>query len=177
MWPPCTAHFSFIAFAAWLWTNLQISARRQRLLRLLSSAFLSNLTVFFALKPFAYQRTLRASERHPFNCLQPCGFLSRWLRNVRLTLMLTQAELLTEILGHHTWARAVARMVRVITWLVVVHLIGWVIWSKRRVLRLTQKVLSALEVIFRTIFWGKYTFFKLDFCPQPAKNIKNRCWV
>lgn len=82
--------------------------------------------------------------------------------------MLTQAELLTEILGHHTWARAVARMVWVITWLVVVHLIGRVIWSKRRVLRLTQKVLSAVEVIFRTLFCGEYTFFKLDFGPQPA---------
>lgn len=46
--------------------------------------------------------------------------------------MLALAELLTEILGHHTRAGAVAGMVRVITWLVVVHLIGRVIWSSRR---------------------------------------------
>lgn len=46
-----------------------------------------------------------------------------------LTLKLTLAELLTEILGHHTRAGAVTRVVRVVTWLVVVHLIGRVIWS------------------------------------------------
>lgn len=51
--------------------------------------------------------------------------------NKTLTLVLALAELLTEILGHHTRAGAVARMVRVITWLVVVHLIGRVIWSNR----------------------------------------------
>lgn len=49
-----------------------------------------------------------------------------------LTLVLALAELLTEILGHHTRAGAVTGMVRVITWLVVVHLIGRVIWSNRR---------------------------------------------
>lgn len=46
--------------------------------------------------------------------------------------MLALAELLTEILGHHTRTGAVTGMVRVITWLVVVHLIGRVIWSNRR---------------------------------------------
>lgn len=46
-----------------------------------------------------------------------------------LTLMFTLAKLLTKILGHHTGARAVTRMVRVVTWLIVVHLIGRVIWS------------------------------------------------
>lgn len=44
--------------------------------------------------------------------------------------------------------------------------------QEKRVLRLTQKVLSAVEVIFRTAFCGEYTFFKLDFCPQPAKKGK-----
>lgn len=48
-----------------------------------------------------------------------------------LTLLLALAELLAEILGHHAGARAVAGMVRVVTWLVVVHLIGRVIWSSR----------------------------------------------
>lgn len=48
-----------------------------------------------------------------------------------LTLLLALAELLAEILGHHARARAVAGMVRVVTWLVVVHLIGGVIWSNR----------------------------------------------
>lgn len=55
----------------------------------------------------------------------------RWIRKVTLTLMFTLAELLTEILGYYTGAGAVAWVVRVVTWLVVVHLIGWVIWSNR----------------------------------------------
>lgn len=55
----------------------------------------------------------------------------RWIRKATLTLLLALAELLTEILGYHTWAGAVTRVVRVVTWLVVVHLIGWVIWSNR----------------------------------------------
>lgn len=46
------------------------------------------------------------------------------MREERLTLMLALTELLTEILGHHTRAGAVAWMVGVVTWLVVVHLIG-----------------------------------------------------
>lgn len=41
-----------------------------------------------------------------------------------LTLGLTLAELLTKILGHHTRAGAVAGVVGVVTWLIVVHLIG-----------------------------------------------------
>lgn len=49
----------------------------------------------------------------------------------KLTLLLALAELLAEILGHHARARAVAGMVRVVTRLVVVHLIGRVIWSSR----------------------------------------------
>lgn len=56
----------------------------------------------------------------------------RWIGKEALTLVLALAELLTEILGHHTRAGAVTGMVRVITWLVVVHLIGRVIWSNRR---------------------------------------------
>lgn len=54
-----------------------------------------------------------------------------WKRKVTLTLLLTLAELLTEILGHHTRAGAVAWMFGVITWLVFVHLIGRAIWSNR----------------------------------------------
>lgn len=46
-----------------------------------------------------------------------------------LTFELALAKLLTEILGHHTRAGAVAWMVGVITWLVVVHLIGRIIWN------------------------------------------------
>lgn len=38
--------------------------------------------------------------------------------------MLTLAELLTEILGHYTRAGAVTWVVGVVTWLIVVHLIG-----------------------------------------------------
>lgn len=49
------------------------------------------------------------------------------LGKVTLTLVLTLAELLTEILGHHTGTGAVTWVVRVVTWLVVVHLIGQVI--------------------------------------------------
>lgn len=59
---------------------------------------------------------------------------SRWVNRGKgktLTLLLALAELLAEILGHHARARAVAGMVRVVTWLVVVHLIGRVIWSSR----------------------------------------------
>ncbi len=48
---------------------------------------------------------------------------------VTLTFLLALAKLLTEILGHHARAGAVAWMIGVITWLVVVHLIGRVIWS------------------------------------------------
>lgn len=50
--------------------------------------------------------------------------LQQTKKKVRLTLVLAQAELLTEILGHYTRARTVTRMVWMITWLVVVHLIG-----------------------------------------------------
>lgn len=50
---------------------------------------------------------------------------------VTLTLVDALAELLTEILAHHTRAGAVARMVGVITWLVFAHLVGQVIWSNR----------------------------------------------
>lgn len=67
----------------------------------------------------------------------------------RLTLLLALAELLAEILGHHAWARAVAGMVRVVTWLVVVHLIGRVIWSSRgRRLRQCQDRIVALLFFF-----------------------------
>lgn len=45
-----------------------------------------------------------------------------------LTLVLTLAELLTKILGHDAGAGAVTRVVRVVAWLVVVHLIGRVIF-------------------------------------------------
>lgn len=41
-----------------------------------------------------------------------------------LALMLTLAELLTKILGHYTRAGAVTWVVGVVTWLIVVHLIG-----------------------------------------------------
>lgn len=42
--------------------------------------------------------------------------------------------------------------------------------QEKRVLRLTQKVLYAVEEPF---FCGEHTFFKLDFCPQPVlKNEK-----
>lgn len=50
---------------------------------------------------------------------------------VTLTLVDALAELLTEILAHHTRAGAVARMVGVITWLVFAHLVGRVIWSNK----------------------------------------------
>lgn len=163
--------------SASLWTHLQLLARRQRLLRLLCSASLSNVTVFFALKPLGDPRTPRVSEKDPLNCLKPCGFLSRGVGNGRLTLMLTQAELLTEILGHHTRARAVAGMVWVITWLVVVHLIGWVIWIKRRESSdWHKKCFRQWKSSLKPFLWGEHTLFKLDFCPQPAMK-KNRCWV
>lgn len=55
----------------------------------------------------------------------------KWIKKLTLTLMLTLAELLTKILGHYTRAGAVTWVVGVVTWLIVVHLIGWVIWNNR----------------------------------------------
>lgn len=75
-------------------------------------------------------------------------------KKVRLTLVLTQAELLTEILGHYTRARTVTRMVGMVTWLVVVHLIGRVIWIKSRESSDRKSALpfGAVESIFTTMF-------------------------
>lgn len=92
--------------------------------------------------------------------------------------MLTQAELLTEILGHYTRARTVTRMVWMITWLVVVHLIGWVICIKRRESSDGHKKCFMFYVSVQSkpslgpFFCGEHTFFKLDFCPQPVMKKK-----
>lgn len=77
---PCGRHALHISLSLVLQQvphceQIPILARKHRLLRLLSSAFLSNLTVFFVLKPLGDQCTLRASEKHLFNCLKPCVFL------------------------------------------------------------------------------------------------------
>lgn len=50
--------------------------------------------------------------------------LAATARKPILTLTITLAEFLTEVLCDHTWAGAVTRVLRVITWLIIVHLIG-----------------------------------------------------
>lgn len=41
-----------------------------------------------------------------------------------LTLSITLTEFFAKILGHHTRTGAVTRVLRVVTWLIIVHLIG-----------------------------------------------------
>ena len=49
-----------------------------------------------------------------------------------LTLVVTLAEFLAEVLGHHAGAGAVTWVLRVVTWLVVIHLIGRIICVGQR---------------------------------------------
>lgn len=128
------------------------------------SAFLSNLRILFAFKPLAVKRSLSMSEKWlgDKSCvLERSPGNNNNNKKVRLTLVLTQAELLTEILGHYTRARTVTRMVWMVTWLVVVHLIGRVIWIKSRESSDIKGALrlGAVESIFRTMFlWWTYLF-------------------
>jgi len=51
---------------------------------------------------------------------------------VELTLSIAQAEFLTKVLCHHTWTGAITRVLWVVTWLIIVHLIGWVVCTTNR---------------------------------------------
>ncbi len=51
---------------------------------------------------------------------------------VELTLPTTLAEFLTKVLCHHTRAGAITRVLRVVTRMIIVHLIGWVVCKTNR---------------------------------------------
>lgn len=50
--------------------------------------------------------------------------LATTARKPVLTFLITLAEFLTKVLCHHTRAGAITRVLRVVTWLIIVHLIG-----------------------------------------------------
>lgn len=173
MWPSGGTHFCLIAFAAnaSLWTHLLILTRGQHLLWLWCSAFLSNLRIFFALKPFGVKQTLSISKKYSFffgSQIMCFRKVSRQLKKNKKSETHTRAH--TGRTSHrnsgslHTGKNCHKDGLDD-------HMAGsctpdWMsyLYQEKRVLRRTQKVLHvlcfcAVEAIFRSIFlWWTYLF-------------------
>lgn len=89
---------------------------------------------------------------------------------VELTLAITLAEFLTKVLCHHTWTGAITWVLRVVTWLIIVHLIGWVVcMTNRKVNKSNNKGSNAV--------WTKtfhYVSRHLWLLHKDCLNIKNK---